>query len=384
MEELRQKIESVLQMSNNPIRLTEHSVFNRMIYRSTNQHRKGLYFKQLQHVRRLLHGARTHIAWESLERAIPPVSKSKPDRSGGKRRRNKKPLLLSTLTRDDVTSLMGIMDKLVNVIPAAAGAIASHLIVPGCFLPFAVTMCASLSRLFVMERTVRSTLSAVLLNLNITLGETPLQMKGCPTEVEDIGEVLSLTSSRDDNIPLECPMPVTSSERQDIAKFEQPSGPISSSENYLNDIRNKCPSSKLQQNKVDEAPSLYAMMRESDVAFSHTAKLETKTTVPLPHVEPISERASNKNKKRGRKRSCNSSDPSFADKRMRLQPMTLEIPLTEAAIETNQKDITSYDPAKTQPQDLSVELSRHSQQTPHESGSDSEDIDDIFMSLGSE
>lgn len=171
MDELRTRFDETIAASEHDVRHTEHAIFARLLYRSKSQHRHGLYFRRLQHIQRLLRRLNRHVVWKSLRSALGPSANSATKTATKKKK--SMPLLLSTVTREDINDAVQLLDALVSsVIPDAATAITTQLVVRHHFLPFAVSIIASLSRIFVIERKLLNDLRAISVNLNVFLPET--------------------------------------------------------------------------------------------------------------------------------------------------------------------------------------------------------------------
>lgn len=190
MDELRVRLERLIRTENDPIRLSEHKTFNRLLYRNRNQHRHGFYFRRLEHVRRLLRCGDKHVVWESVRYAVGDnVDKNS-------RSKIKPPLSISSVTLDDLQAIEASHHALVTAaIPKAAVKVTLELVSRGHFLPFAVAIIATLSRLFVVEQKLLSEVrgavveTKLLLNTESTLG--PGLSCGRNEYVsEDVGEVV--------------------------------------------------------------------------------------------------------------------------------------------------------------------------------------------------
>lgn len=222
MKEQRKRLHDLLSAAEHPLRTAEHTVFSRLLYRNTNQHRHAPYFRKLRHVRRLLHHLSVHNVWASVRAALadhPPNSKA--------------PLALSSITLDDVSDARNLAHTLVhNIIPEAAQAVAVELVARAHFLAFAVAIEAALARLFVVERAVRDALAGVATELSVLLAEPELDNAtvedvGCelpqfprPSEVEQ--NVKSLHDERVDH-PQKKPRHVTNALFEDVPDTTSPS-----------------------------------------------------------------------------------------------------------------------------------------------------------------
>lgn len=222
MDELRARFERLVRLENDPIRLSEHKTFTRLLYRNRNQHRHGLYFRRLEHVRRLLRSADKHVVWESVRHAIGDKTHLRA------RSITKPPLSLSTVTLDDLQSIESSHHALVTtVIPKAAVKVTLELICREHFLPFAIAIIATLSRLFVIEQRVLSELRGAVIETKLLLcSDTLTANPGLPNRItddvsEDIGEVVNIPRGINDepiqkyvghssNVLVQTPNPLTS------------------------------------------------------------------------------------------------------------------------------------------------------------------------------
>lgn len=298
MDELRTRFDETIAASEHDVRRTEHAIFARLLYRSKNQHRHGLYFRRLQHIQRLLGRMKKHDVWKSLRSALGPNAKSATQTATKKKK--SMPLLLSTVTRDDINNAVQLLDALVSsVLPDAATAITTQLVVRHHFLPFAVSIIASLSRIFVIERKLLNDLRAISIDLNVFLSETAdgrslLNDPTLPGE-EDVGlEILP----EDNNVQKE--KPTEGAPEHKKQHFTAEDAKIKVSVKQGADPENPTKSSDVF-NTNDEEPSLYSIVASKSGPMPSLSKTQNAISVtllplPLPESAPKTSRGDLKRK----------------------------------------------------------------------------------------
>lgn len=263
-------------VSSHSVRHIEHAVFNRLIYRCKNQHRHGLYFHHLDHVRRVLRNIDKHEAWNSIRVALGPglENSSQTERRRGSSQR---PLAISTLTRDDLNAVVNELRKLVTtIIPKAAVTITTHLISRGHFLPLAISIVASLARLFTIERRVCSELRAIVVHLNILFSSQKptdnlpgIDMNSDPNE-EDIGQAIG---------SMKCDEKEGSQKETGTPKLKV--------EDEVTSLMGCSRDHATDRGNDNSGPSLYSIMAQRGVNKDTITKLDTRTTVSLPENTPL-------------------------------------------------------------------------------------------------
>lgn len=261
-------------MEVDPIRKVEHTTFTRLLYRNRNQHRHGLYFRRLEHVRRSLRSANNHVAWESVRKALRENASSRAKPS------SKLPLSLSTLTLDDLKSIEESQEALVTkVIPKAAVKVVLELVCREHFLPFAIAVIAILARLFVIEQKVLSELRGAFVETKLLLGaDIPRINSGTPgfpkgTGAEDIGEVVEAPDK---------------AEQDDSARHDENHKGLESTEED-NDSAARDATLRVYNEPndapkptADQKPSLYELMAEHDsrIVTAIPAHIRLAASVP--------------------------------------------------------------------------------------------------------
>lgn len=193
------RFERLARLESDPIRLLEQKTFTRLLYRNRNQHRHSFYFRRLEHVRRLLRCQGKHVVWQSIRHAIGINTHVKATSK-------KKTLLpLSTVTLGDLLSFESSLDVLVTAaIPKAAVKATLELICREHFLPFAVAILASLSRLFVIEQKLLSEIRGAVMETKLLLnGDTPASLPTFSDRIthhdsEDVGEEVTVPYGSDE------------------------------------------------------------------------------------------------------------------------------------------------------------------------------------------
>jgi hypothetical protein len=175
---LRDRLAKVRAVSAHELRASEHGVLERVLYKNRSQHRRGPYFRRLEHVLRALRASRDHPAWIIVDGAAP---------SGVA------PLAFSDLTVLDLEDLQCTLAVApTTAIPVAARSVVAELVCRGHFLPFSLTIIAVLARLYVIERKLCAQLAAAVSEMRILLavGATG-EAASCLLDDEDVGESIA-------------------------------------------------------------------------------------------------------------------------------------------------------------------------------------------------
>lgn len=286
MNELRERFKETIAASEHTVRNTEHSTFFRLLYRSKNQHRHGLYFRRLQHTQRLLRRVNGHVVWKSLRSALGTSANNAPQ-TAAKKKKKSIPLLLSTVTRDDVNNAIQLFDTLVSsVIPDAATAMTTQLVVRKHFLPYAVSIIASLSRIFVIERKLLSDLRVISVDLNVFLSET----------VDGVSLLDDHALPGDEDIGLEVSPSNNGGQVEELSdgathQMEQPS--VTDIETTMRSHEAKETDSGKQTKSLDifkrndEEPSLYSVVAQKNGPSPSLSKTENAISVTLLPLPPL-------------------------------------------------------------------------------------------------
>lgn len=369
-------------------RQMEHALFNRLMYRNKNQHRHGLYFHRLDHVRRILRTIDNHDAWPSIRAALGTENLSS-ETSG--RHRPSAPLALSTLTKDDLIAVLDHLDHLViKVIPKAAIAVTTQLISRDRFIPFAVTIVACLARIFVIERNLCRDLRKIVIELNILFSiQSP--SKGSPlplnngSDEEDIGLTVS---SPHGNVEGKTDQGSTQATLGTILACNE-------NKKCAEDatVGNGDPPVQVTKPIVhqtgDEVPSLYTMMAKHGVNRNIIEKLSGVTSVTMAEVLPTTAKTPNvlaktigkkKRKRMGLPTSILTKQVSLNKKSEQstgvLNSSELSNAVTRPLVQPNSSSPVSA--TKMQDSHQKKQVKKH---VPLQDDSDSDDLDDIFDAL---
>lgn len=299
MDSLRARLEETRNASEHNVRLTEHAVFGRLLYRNKNQHRHGLYFRRLQHTQRLICQINQHMVWKSLRSALASSTNGTTQASTKKKRKSTQ-LLLSTVTRDDVNDVIRLFDALTSsVIPGAATAVTTQLVVRHHFLPFAVSILSSLSRIFVIERKLLYDFRAISVDLNVFLSETAdgssLHKDSAIPAEEDIGSEIFVS---EEEAKQESSVGITS--RSGQVSADQISSKM---EPAIRQGNGSMKRTKRSENVItpDEGPSLYSIVSQKSrplPSVSRTKNTISVALISLPSVTSMPKSGSNSNRKR--------------------------------------------------------------------------------------
>lgn len=185
--ELRARIARVRLVVGHQVRLAEHIVFDRLLYKNRSQHRRAPYFRRLEHIRRCLRAITGHVAWKSmLQHAQDNV------------------IAFSTITLGDLEAVEIRLHELNDcTIPVAARSIVLELICRGYFLPFSIAAMSAIARIRVIESRLQQELVAVISEMRALLA---IDLAASQTEMtEDIGEpVLASDEAREQRILRAC------------------------------------------------------------------------------------------------------------------------------------------------------------------------------------
>lgn len=386
MNELRNRFRTLLTITTDPIRHTEHSTLNRLLYKNRNQHRHGLYFRRLEHVRRLLRKLNTHDAWQSVHHALGEAGYAKEQRARAK----KTPLSLSSVTLDDLHSVEKILHALVHtVIPTAACKVTAELVCREHFLPFAVTVIAILARLFVIERKLLTEVRGALVEARLLFGMTDTQMpqhcqNGQSREgLEDIGEQVEQSSSVIH--PLTHGYQVTFADKSDDQE-EKVTSHISISTRGEPEDNKMSKREPLTQCPSTDTPSLYAVMAEYNKSAASVAQLSTGSlavqVVPTPVLESKQSgpskhtvRESLPNASKRIKVAVQGSGDNLAEPRWKV---------VQKSAPESRRNLVSAEVKHNQPSQPPPNLSTPSSPSPEakeNSSAESDDIEDIFAAL---
>lgn len=377
MNELRKQIEHVLLVSSNPIRLTEHTVFHHLIYRNTSQHRHGLYFRRLQHVKRLLKYVASHAVWNSLQQVVGPAKANDPGFTAKPRRKNGA-LALSTLTRDDMDDVLQVLDQLVDtIIPAAARSIAIHLAARNRFFTFTVVFSACLARLFVTERALRNALRSVSLNLNVLLAGTEgptIRSNATAATDEDVGIIVSPQAQDTTVDTLESVLPlqkVGENSANDGVHYEN-------DDNYR--VEKTQEEDDTQALEFKDTPYLHDVLVRSGVSTETLSKLDVGTPVTMPKITTSGQLfKASISKNRKRKVSTTAVATATPIKQLRLEeatPNSVNANMTLMyRVKSSLRETTT---SATLNANSLQHISKAKKQLSHDNDSDSEDLDDIF------
>jgi hypothetical protein len=174
--ELRSLLKLLREKSVHPCRISEHAVLDRLLYKNRSQHRHGLYFRRLEHVRRAYRTSCTHGAWGSIDAMLRPRIPEESDTLG-----------FSTVDLEDVERVHGFLVNFsANIIPSAALSVINQLVLRGHFTNFSVAVVAALARIFVIEKTLCVEVSGVLSRMRVLLAIH--DQAACFVVPEDVGE----------------------------------------------------------------------------------------------------------------------------------------------------------------------------------------------------
>lgn len=249
-----EKLESVLKIASHPQRTSEHAVLDRLFYKNNSQHRRAPYFRRVDHVRRALSKTARHRAWNAIRKGADSSS----------------PLAFSTVAIDDIDELVGIVNNVaVEIIPSAATSLVVELLCRGHFTPFCVTIIASLSRLYLVERKLVVSLSAALSSMRVALAID------CNVDLSGIGNESRMHGScnEDLGVPLSSSPPRSSGKDSDHMKV--PSLP-----SLLPSTNPDSPS----HSKAGNKPSLYDLMMNIDPESSVVAEKIVKEPFSVPRA----------------------------------------------------------------------------------------------------
>lgn len=278
MDELRVRLERLIRIENDPIRLSEHKTFNRLLYRNRNQHRHGLYFRRLEHVRRLLKCADKHIVWESVRHAVGD------NFDKNSRSKTKPPLSISSVTLDDLHAIESSHHALVTAaIPKAAVKVTLELVSRSHFLPFAVAIIATLSRLFVVEQKLLSELRGAVVETKLLLNTAEstigqgLHCRRKDDVSEDVGEVV--------RTPPESGLETQHANMTRPADVLHPK-PNSANSLTASDAARQSASLITYEAKLETAqkPSLYDLMAEHDAGAATIAASKIRCTATVSTI----------------------------------------------------------------------------------------------------
>lgn len=401
-------------------------MYVRMLQRSKNQHRHGLYYRRLQYVQRLLRDINDHPAWGLLEISDSvnrgntgrehadkkTLSRSKKERKGDAITSKKENEILSTSAKDKIETLINLMETLVEqVIPQAARSIAIHLIALGQFLPYAITMCACLARIFVAERTLRNEMRMILRDINVLLVGKTLDFTSM--NGEDIGIAVSdeevenrkenAKTEQDNECKRDISQVITCHESEQTSN-KQHDTIESSSRKASRPGKTKQPEN-LRHEKDAEAPSLYDIMAETGVPQNMLDEIVANADVlhmnAVQHpsgtdVNNNNSAKAKKNRKRKRKKETLATaqeekrqkfDDEKADVEQLTNPgktmATKSHPMHQNQVNQSRKELTKSSKEKNfkGSDENQKKLSNSKPIDKERSASDSEDIDDIFGDL---
>lgn len=423
MDQPWRRINEILNTSAHPTRTTEHIVYVRMLQRSKNQHRHGLYYRRLQHVQRLLRDINDHPAWDLLEKSDSvnrgntdrehadkkTLSRSKKERNKHTKTTKKENEILSTSAKDKIETLINLMETLVEqVIPQAARSIVIHLIALGQFLPYAITMCACLARIFVAERTLRNELRIILRDINVLLVGKTLDYTSMNGE-EDIGIAVCDEENRQENAKAEHDY----DSKTDISQFitGHQSDQTSDKQHDTTESSSRKASrpdkesEDLRHEKDAEAPSLFDIMAETGVPQNMLDEIVANAgalhTDAVQHISGTDNNSNNsaktkRNRKRKRKKGTLATtqyekrqkfDGEKADVEQMTNPVktmaTNSHPMHQNKVTPSRKELPESSKDKSfKGSDKNIKkLSNSKHIVKERSASDSEDIDDIFGDL---
>lgn len=423
MDQPWRRINEILNASAHPTRTTEHIVYVRMLQRSKNQHRHGFYYRRLQHVQRLLRNINAHPAWDLLETSDfvnrgntgrgyadkTSSSRSKQQRKGHAKT-SKENEILSTPAKDKIETLVNLMEALVEqVIPRAARSIAIHLIALGQFLPYAITMCACLARIFVTERALRNELRMILRDINVLLAGKTL---GCTSmNAEDIGiavsdeDVVNKQKSVKTDPNYDCvkdQSQVISSHESDEACDKHHDKAESSLRKASRPGKTRQPKNLRQENDAG-TPSLYDVIAETGVPQNMLDEIAANADAlhmnTVQHVSGPDDNSNSakvkKNRKRKRKKSTLTIAPEEKHQKLDgekagVEEMaslgntmaTMSHPMNRNQVTQSGKELMKSTKDKNfKGSDESIKISNSKPIKNERSASDSEDIDDIFGDL---
>lgn len=379
MNELRRRFETILRIENEPIRVNEERTFIRLLYRNRNQHRHGLYFKRLEHVRRLLAKVGTHVLWTSLQNALG-------DYHGMELKRPKRAIFMpiSSVTLNDLKEVETLLHSLSAVILTASKKVTTELISRQHFVPFAVSVVAMLSRIFVIEQKLLSEIRGAVVETKILLtGPSDIPSKilqrGSKDEQnsEDVGEVLDGTTAAPKGIP---PVPDPKHEKQEarclvVAAKEPNSTSVKTLDTY-----NPRPAELEPRTEKEEkqTPSLYALLNENSNASAGAQ--------PAISQQPFLGRCAQNAATLDYKISGTMSQPHLQMKR-RVESSNIpdlhtnikHLGSGELSVNKDVKSRTNPGPKHTA--QLSRDKDKDISKPADESSCDSEDLDDIFGAL---
>jgi hypothetical protein len=212
-DELRLQLEALRKLSSHPLRISEHAVLDRLLYKNRSQHRHGLYFHRLDHVRRLLRASWGHRAWESVDVMLSSQSASAPG-----------PLVFSTIDLQDLEELHeNLSNASVRVIPVAALSVVNQLVLRGHFTHFSVAVIATLARLFVIEQRICAEIASAASHMRVLLAYDK-QDTDCLVK-EDLGEPVPDASDKAFERQLHSPYPEIRHLQVDAPELVATTGP---------------------------------------------------------------------------------------------------------------------------------------------------------------
>lgn len=204
MNQLRHRFEVIQRIRNDPIRVNEDATLVRLLYKNRNQHKHGLYFKRLEHVSRLLAKVNNHDVWTSVQNAL--------SNHGKQLQISKRAsfVSISSVTLADLKAVETLLDNLSRVILTASNKVTIELVSRQHFLPFALTVLAVLSRIFVIGQRLLSEIRGAVVETKLLLTEStttttginPNGSKDAPKS-EDVGQALEETKEVSRDIGIE-------------------------------------------------------------------------------------------------------------------------------------------------------------------------------------
>lgn len=362
MDELRIRFEKLVCIRKQQIRTCEHTTYNQLLYRNRSQHRKGLYFRRLEHVRRLLAKLNAHVVWQSVQSALGP------EQNNTSKVKSNLPLALSSMILDDLKSVQQILELLVEqVLPKAAIRITVELISRQHFLPFAIAILALMARIFVIERTLLNEIRGSIVEMKLVLGEHAnvgiCHQKDASKQdtkiAEDIGEEVSIGKSTN------------------VQKGDKEGNTLNINAE-ANDMKMKNAQNLSTKRKSNEAPSLYAFMAKFDKSAAAIAASTAKPVVvnvesaivkqqnltSLADSEPISDKMAKSTKRKA------STITDYGNAVKLYKRESQDVTLQETGVE---QSISGKTDMKSKEERLD--------DTNEASSEESEDIDDIFGAL---
>lgn len=189
---LRTLVHELVSASSHKARSSEHSVFDRLLYKNRSQHRNAPYFRRLEHVRRTLRSVRTNPVWGVLENTFGTSAVASSD------------VPFSTMVVSDIETLVGHLRALsTEQIPRAAQLVMVQLVSRGYFVPFSIGVIACLGRLYAMESVLQRKANAVLVEMQTLMMQSG---DGQPAD-EDTGECIGENDKHNlanESCPIRC------------------------------------------------------------------------------------------------------------------------------------------------------------------------------------